>query len=170
MKDHINADCHSRIEAYHAEQPKARAIDIAAATGCTEAEALSFLSDQVWRFSQTNLGQILAEIRRWDRVMVLVRNQDGVAEVEVPGELGTLNGDWLNWIDDGYNLHIRQAATRQILALVRPGKRGPTYSFNLVNESGQVFCRFYARTPPVQQSFLSFVKTVSQEGEALDVK
>jgi putative heme degradation protein len=164
MKNYPNTDCHSRIQAYHTKHPKARAIDIARATGCTEAEALSFLSDQVWRFSKADLSQILAEIRGWPRVMVLVRNQDGVAEVEVPGELGTLNGDWLNWIDEGYNLHIRQAATHQILALVRPGKRGPTYSFNLVNKAGQVFCRFYAQTGPAQQRFLSFVETAQDKG------
>jgi putative heme degradation protein len=85
--------------------------------------------------------------------MALIRNGDAVAEIEVPGHSWYINGDWLNWIDAGYNLHIRLAATVQILALIRSGKRGPTYSFNLVNQAGQVFCRFYARTAADKSRF-----------------
>ncbi len=156
------SDRQATVQAYLSAHPKARAIDIARATGCTEAEALVFLSEKVWTLPKTEFRRILAEIQRWDRVMVLVRNQDGVAEVEVPGQLGYLNGDWLNWIDPEYNLHIRHAATEQILALIRPGKRGLTYSFNLVNQTGYVFCRFYTRTPAAEERFLSFIETISK--------
>ena len=95
--------------------------------------------------------------------MVLVRNQDAVAEVEVPGEGGYVSGDLLNWIDADYNLHIRIGATRQILALVRPGKRGPTHSFNLVNRGGLVFCRFYTRTRVDSERFLAFCETFGRK-------
>jgi hypothetical protein len=88
-----------------------------------------------------------------------VRNQDAVAEVEVPGAGGQVSGAWLNWIGDGYNLHIRGGATHQVLALVRAGKRGPTYSFNLVNREGLVFCRFYTRNHVDSQRFLVFCET-----------
>jgi putative heme iron utilization protein len=144
------------VQAFIAQNPKARASDIAAAVGCTEAYALSALSDEVWKIPAAGLPKVLAEIKAWTRVMVLVRNGDAVAEVEVPGHSWYVNGDWLNWIDQAYNLHIRLAATDHILALIRPGKRARTYSFNLVNEAGQVFCRFYARTPAARESFLSF--------------
>jgi putative heme iron utilization protein len=150
------ADWRSAVQAYVAENPEARAIDIAAVLGCTEGEALSALSDAVWEIPGADLPQLLTEIRAWGPVLVLVRNGDAIAEVEVPGDTGYVHGDWLNWIDEGINLHIRIAATRQILALVRTGKRGPTHSFNLVNQSGQVFCRFYTRTPAARARFLTF--------------
>jgi putative heme degradation protein len=142
------------IRTFVSENPRARAIDIARTLGCTEAEALSALSRTVWKIPGADLPKIMTEVRAWGPVLVLVRNQDAVAEIEVPGEVGKANGDWLNWIDPGYNLHIRIAATHHILALVRAGKRGPTYSFNLVNEAGRVFCRFYTRTPDARARFL----------------
>jgi putative heme degradation protein len=159
-KEH--SDWRPAIQAYLAEHPKARAIDIATATGCTEAEALSFLSDRVWQIPAADSAKVLAEIKRWPRVMALIRNGDAVAEIEVPGDIFYLNGDWLNWIDEGYNLHIRLAATSQILALIRAGKRGPTYSFNLVNQAGQVFCRFYARTATDKSRFEDFCASYQQ--------
>ena len=144
------------VRSYVSENPKARAIDIAGALGCTEAEALSALSDSGWQISGTELPLVLTEVRAWNRVMVLVRNKDGVAEVEVPGDAGTVKGDWLSWIDTESNLHIRIAATHNILALIRTGKRGRTYSFNLANQEGQVFCRFYTRTRVDEERFLVF--------------
>ena len=155
-QNHPVADWHQAVQAYQLEHPKARAIDIAAAVGCTEAFALSFLSEQVWQIPAADLPKVLAEIKIWTRVMALIRNGEAVAEIEVPGHIWYLNGDWLNWIDEGYNLHIRAAATEHILALIRSGKRGLTYSFNLVNEAGQVFCRFYARTAASQERFEAF--------------
>jgi putative heme iron utilization protein len=150
------ADWRRAVRAYVAENPEARAIDIAAALGCTEGEALSALSEVVWEIPGADLPQLLAEIRTWGPVLVLVRNGDAIAEVEVAGDAGYVNGDWLNWIDEGINLHIRVAATEHMLALVRGGKRGPTHSFNLVNQAGQVFCRFYTRTPAARARFLTF--------------
>lgn len=149
-------DWRNAVRIYQSQNPGARAIDIAAGLGYTEAQALSALSDTTWEIPAAHLPRVLAEVSAWERVLVLVRNQDAVAEVEVPGDGGRLNGDWLNWIDEGYNLHIRIAATQRILGLVRRGKRGPTYSFNLVNQAGQVFCRFYARSKASRESFLSF--------------
>jgi len=147
------------VRDFVARNPGARAIDIANALGCTEAQALSALSDIAWEIPAVDLPQVLNEISAWQRTMVLVRNQDAVAEVEVPGAGGQVSGAWLNWIGDGYNLHIRVAATHQILALVRAGKRGPTYSFNLVNREGLVFCRFYTRDHVDSQRFLVFCET-----------
>lgn len=151
------------VQTYVSENPGARAIDIASALGCTEAEALSALSDVVWRIPGADLSKVLSQIRAWGPVLVLVRNGDAVAEVEAPGDGGTVKGDWLNWIDEGYNLHIRIAATQHILALVRPGKRGPTHSFNLVNQAGRVFCRFYARTPTDREHFLAFCEAYASK-------
>ena len=156
-------DWYDAVNVYLAEHPKARAIDIAAAVGCTEAYALSFLSEQVWQIPAADLSKVLAEIKNWARVMALIRNGDAVAEVEVPGHIWYVNGDWLNWIDEGHNLHIRVVATDHILALVRQGKRGPTYSFNLVNQAGQIFCRFYARTLADKIRFEEFCTIYQQE-------
>jgi putative heme iron utilization protein len=144
------------VRAFVARNPGARAIDIANALGCTEAQALGALSEIAWEIPASDLPQVLDEIRAWGRTMVLVRNQDAVAEVEVPGGGGQVSGAWLNWIGDGYNLHIRSGATHRVLALVRAGKRGPTYSFNLVNRKGLVFCRFYTRDQVDSQRFLAF--------------
>jgi putative heme degradation protein len=152
------------VQSFVSQNPKARAIDITKALGCTEAQALSALSDVAWEISAEDLARVLTEISTWERTMVLVRNQDAVAEVEVPGEGGYVSGDWLNWIDEDYNLHIRIGATRQILALVRRGKRGPTHSFNLVNREGHVFCRFYTRNQGDSERFLAFCQAYEPEG------
>ncbi len=149
-------DWRSAVQRYVSEHPKARAMDIAAALGCTEAQALGALSNTAWEIPGSDLPQILTEIQAWEQIMVLVRNQDAVAEVEVRGDAGQVNGDWLNWIETGYNLHIRITATHHILALIRPGKRGPTFSFNLVNQKGLVLCRFYTRTSAARERFLAF--------------
>jgi putative heme degradation protein len=149
-------DQQDAVRAFVSQYPKARAIDISRALGCTEAQALSALSDVTWEIHGADLPQVLTEIRTWERIMILVRNQDAVAEVEVRGDGGYVSGDWLNWIDERYNLHIRIQATHQILALVRSGKRGPTYSFNLVNDEGFVFCRFYTRSQFGSDRFLAF--------------
>jgi putative heme iron utilization protein len=109
-----------------------------------------------WEIPAWDLSGVLAEIAVWERVMLLVRNGDAVAEVEVPAAEGAVSGDWLNWIGEGSNLHIRVSAARRILALVRPGKSGLTYSFNLVDQAGQVYCRFYTRTPAASKRFLAF--------------
>jgi putative heme degradation protein len=146
------------LQTYIATHPAARASDIAAALGCAEAEALSALSETVWEIPDIDLPQVLSEIRAWPRAMVLVRNADAVAEVEVAGEGGRVSGEWLNWIEEGFNLHVHIASTHHVLALVRPGKRGMTYSFNLVNQAGQVFCRFYTRTPAARRRFLNFCR------------
>lgn len=150
------ANWRDAVQDFVSQNPRARAIDIANALGCTEAQALSTLSDVAWEILAADLPRVLTEISTWERIMVLVRNQDAVAEVEVPGEGGYVNGDWLNWVGEDYNLHIRIEATLQILALVRSGKRGPTYSFNLVNQEGLVFCRFYTRTQVDSDRFLAF--------------
>jgi putative heme degradation protein len=158
-----NADWRLTLEAFVSENPKARAMDIAYALGCTEAQALCALSELAWQFPGSDLPQVLSEIVTWERIMILVRNQDAVAEVEVPGEGGHVSGDWLNWIDEDYNLHIRLEATHRILALVRPGKRGPTHSFNLVNREGFVFCRFYTRNQPDSERLLRFCQAYEPE-------
>ncbi len=158
------ADWRDAVQTFVSQNPGARAIDIAYALGCTEAQALSALSDFAWEISAEDLARVLTEISIWERTMVLVRNQDAVAEVEVPGEGGYVSGDWLNWIDEDYNLHLRIGATRQILALVRRGKRGPTHSFNLVNREGRVFCRFYTRNQGDSERFLAFCQAYEPEG------
>lgn len=150
------------VEQYIADNPRARATDIARATGCTEAYALIALSDKVWEIPEENLPEVLDEVRTWETAMILVRNGEAIAEVEVRSDIWHINGDWLNWIETDYNLHIRIAATAYILALVRAGKHGPTYSFNLVNQAGQVFCRFYARTQAAKESLSAFCETYSQ--------
>lgn len=147
------------IESFIVDNPKMSAIDVARKLGRSEAEVLAARSQQVWELPASALDDVLAEIRTWERVMVLVRNTDAVAEIEVPGDTWYRSGDWLNWINAGYNLHIRVAATAQILGLVREGKNGLTYSFNLVNAAGHVFCRFYTRTPAAQHAFESFCQT-----------
>ena len=157
------ADWRGAVQTFVSQNPGARAIDIAHALGCTEAQALSTLSDVAWEILVADLPRVLTELSTWERIMVLVRNQDAVAEVEVSGEGGYASGDWLNWIGEGYNLHIRIGATQQILALVRPGKRGPTYSFNLVNRQGLVFCRFYTRTRVDSERFLAFCETFGRK-------
>jgi putative heme degradation protein len=144
------------IHDYIVQNPGARAIDIAAALGCTEAQALSALSDTAWELPADHMPELLREIAAWGRVMALIRNADAVAEVEVGADVACLNGDWLNWIGETHNLHIRVGATQRILALVRSGKRGPTYSFNLVNRAGHVFCRFYTRTQAAAERFIAF--------------
>lgn len=144
------------VRSYISEHPRARAIEIAAATGCTEAYALALLSDTVWEFSGETLLDVLEEVKAWDRVMVLVRNGEAIAEVEVSSDSWYIKGDWLNWIEPDYNLHIRAAATTTILALIRAGAHGPSYSFNLVNQAGEVFCRFYARTPAARERLPAF--------------
>lgn len=144
------------VATYLEEHPQARVGELSRALGCTEAQALSGLSERVWDLRGVELATLLAEIAAWGKVLVLVRNADAVAEVEVSADAGSLKGEWLNWIEQGYNLHIYLAATQRVLGLVRPGKHGLTYSFNLVNSAGQVFCRFYARTPEAKESFLSF--------------
>lgn len=144
------------VRQYIAGHPRARAIDIAAATGCTEAYALGLLSDVVWEIPGEALMDVLEEVRTWKRVMVLVRNADAIAEVEVGSDNWYLKGDWLNWIESDYNLHIRAAATDAILALIRRGDLGSSYSFNLVNQAGRVFCRLYARTPAAKERLSSF--------------
>jgi putative heme degradation protein len=151
------------VQTFVSQNPGARAIDIAHALGCTEAQALSTLSDVAWEILAADLPRVLTELSTWERIMILVRNQDAVAEVEVPGEGGYVSGDWLNWIDADYNLHIRIGATRQILALVRPGKRGLTHSFNLVNREGLVFCRFYTRNQRDSERFLAFCQGYEPE-------
>jgi putative heme iron utilization protein len=148
----VQADIHE----YIIQHPGAWAIDIAAALGCTEAQALSALSDMAWELPADYMPELLREVAVWGRVMVLIRNADAVAEVEVAADGSYLNGDWLNWIGETHNLHIRVGATRRILALVRSGKREPTYSFNLVNRAGHVFCRFYTRTPAAAERFMAF--------------
>lgn len=154
----------SRVQTYVSQHPRARAIDIARSLGCTEAQALSALSDAVWQIPGADLPKVLAEILSWGAVLVLVRNQDAVAEIEVPADLGAVNGDWLNWIGDSYNLHIRTAVTHHVLALTRPAKRsGRTYSFNLVNREGQVFCRFYTRSEAAERRFLSFCSSYASQ-------
>jgi putative heme degradation protein len=144
------------IHEYIVQHPGARAIDIAAALGCTEAQALTALSDTTWELPADHMPELLREVAAWGRVMVLIRNSDAVAEVEVAADESYLSGDWLNWIGETHNLHIRVGATQRILALVRSGKRGPTYSFNLVNRAGQVFCRFYTRTSAAAERFVVF--------------
>jgi putative heme degradation protein len=151
-----------QIRAYAAQHPRLRAINLAAALGCTEAEALVALSDSVWQFDPPALEPVLAQVRGWEQVMVLVRNADAIAEVTVPGEAWYRRGDWLNWIADAYNLHVRVAATGQILGLIREGIHGPSYSFNLVNQAGQVFCRMYARTPADKAGFGSFCEALAK--------
>jgi putative heme degradation protein len=148
----VQADIHKHI----IQNPGVRAIDIATALGCTEAEALTALSNAAWELPANRIPDLLREMAAWGPVMVLIRNADAVAEVEVAADGSYVNGEWLNWIGEPHSLHIRVGATQRILALVRSGKRGPTYSFNLVNRAGQVFCRFYTRTPAAAERFVAF--------------
>ena len=136
--------------------PGTRAIDIARALGCTEAEALSALSDETWVVSGAHLAHLVSEIHEWGPILVLIRNRDAIAEVEVRGDEGYLRRGWLNWATRGASLHVRSTATDHILALIRSGKHGVSHSFNLVNQDGGVFCRFYTRTAAATTRFLEF--------------
>ena len=147
------------IQDYQVQHPKARAIDIAHELECSESEALAALSTLVFNLPATALTEVLAEIKSWQYVLVLVRNQHAIAELTVPADAWHIKRDWLNWTDVPYNLHINLTATEQILGLVRVGKNGPTHSFNLINQQGDAFCRFYTRTPSAKDRFLTFCQS-----------
>jgi putative heme degradation protein len=152
------------LRSFLKENPQAAAIDAARATGCTEAEALTAQSVKVVRLRNTTAKLVLDEVRQWDQVLVLIRNADAVAELTVSGyKLILSEGDWLNYLEEGANLHIRISATTEVLGLIRMGKAGLTYSFNLVNETGEVFCRFYALTAKDITAFKAFCQRIDAE-------
>lgn len=130
---------------YAAAHPRTPAIDIARKIGCTEADAMVAISDSVTELPATALDEALESVRGWGRILALVRNADAVAEIEAPGDGHYVRDGWLNWITDGYNLHVRVAELDCLLALTREGMHGTTHSINLVNARGDVFFRIYAR-------------------------
>lgn len=128
------------------------------------------LADCGWALPGAAVDDVLAEIDRWDQALVLVRNGDAVAEVDVRGSGWYWTGDWLNWVADGYNLHIRARKTAQILALIRAGRKGPTYSFNFVNSAGSVFWRVYARSDTTRERFVAYCEAQAQQGQAQTIR
>jgi putative heme iron utilization protein len=157
------------IRAYAAQHPGASPTDVAAATGSTEALALQALAERGWALSGANLDDVLAEIGSWDRALVLVRNGDAVAEVEVNGGGWYWKGDWLNWVADGHNLHIRARNADAIVALIRSGRNGYTYSFNFADRAGRVFWRVYARSEAARERFIRYCEARVQAGQACEM-
>lgn len=154
------------IRAYAAQHPGASPTDLAAATGCTEAQALEAIAQVGWALPGASLDDVLAEIGRWDRVLVLVRNRDAVAEVDVRGSDWYWKGDWLNWVTEGDNLHIRARNADRILALIRAGRKGPTYSFNFADCAGRVFWRVYARSAMAREHLVAYCEAQARQGQA----
>ena len=92
--------------------------------------------------------------------MSLIRNRDAVCELKFEASTLYRHNEWLNSIDPVYNLHIRIAATRRILLLVKANHKrdGQTASLNFANEAGHVFWRVYAQSAMAQQQFAEFMK------------
>jgi putative heme degradation protein len=78
-----------------------------------------------------------------------------VCELKFPAATLYHHNEWLNSIDPAYNLHIRIAAARRILLLVKANHKrdGQTTSLNFANRAGHVFWRVYAQSAAAQGQF-----------------
>ncbi len=145
------AELHQAIRLY----PRLSAIDLQAKVKATEAEIMIAMSDEVAEIPLADLDAVLENLRAWGQVMSLIRNRDAVCELKF--EAGTLyrHHEWLNSLDSAYNLHLRIAATRRILLLVKANHKrdGQTASLNFANEAGHVFWRVYAQSEEAHERF-----------------
>lgn len=143
------------LKAVIAQYPRLSAMDLQAKINASEAEIMAAMSNQVIEIPLADLDAVLENLRGWGEVMSLIRNRDAVCELKF--EAGTMyrKGEWLNSIDPIYNLHIRIAAARRMLLLVKANHKGDgqTASLNFANAAGEVFWRVYAQTPAAQARF-----------------
>ncbi|GIK36284.1 MAG: hypothetical protein BroJett011_01170 [Chloroflexota bacterium] len=137
------------------QNPRLSAMDLQAKIAAPEVEIMIAMSDQAVEIPLADLDMVLENLRGWGEVMSLVRNRDAVCELKFPAETLYRTSDWLNSIDPAYNLHIRIAATRRILLLVKANHKrdGQTASLNFANAAGHVFWRIYAQSAVAQEQF-----------------
>jgi putative heme iron utilization protein len=137
------------------QNPRLSAIDLQAKIAAPEVEIMIAMSDEVVEIPLNDLDTVLDSLRGWDEVMSLIRNRDAVCELKFPAETLYRTGEWLNSIDPAYNLHIRIAATRRMLLLVKANHKrdGQTTSLNFANKAGHVFWRVYAQSEAAQEQF-----------------
>ncbi|MBE7550882.1 MAG: hypothetical protein HS126_07375 [Anaerolineales bacterium] len=137
------------------QNPRLSAMDLQAKIAAPEVEIMIAMSDEVVEIPLADLDTVLENVRGWGEVMSLVRNRDAVCELKFPAETLYRTGDWLNSIDPVYNLHIRIAAARRILLLVKANHKrdGQTTSLNFANAAGHVFWRVYAQSEAAQEQF-----------------
>lgn len=143
------------IRAAIKENPRLSALDLQAKIAAPEVEIMVAMSDQVVEIPLADLDTVLENMRGWGEVMSLIRNQDAVCELKFPAATLYRHNEWLNSIDPAYNLHIRIAATRRILLLVKANHKrdGQTTSLNFANSAGHVFWRVYAQSAAAQEQF-----------------
>lgn len=137
------------------QNPRLSALDLQTKIAAPEVEIMRAMSDHGVEIPLAELDRVLENLRGWGEVMSLVRNRDAVCELKFPA--GTLyrTNEWLNSIDPAYNLHIRIAAARRILLLVKANHKrdGQTTSLNFANSAGHVFWRVYAQSAAAQEQF-----------------
>ncbi len=137
------------------QNPTLSPTDLQAKFNVSEAILMLAMANEAGEVPLVELDSLLETIRQWGEVLSLIRNQNAVSELLFQAQTLYRRGDWLNSIDPAYNLHIRIAATRRILLLIRANHRreGKTFSVNFVDASGSVFWRLYARSETDREKF-----------------
>ncbi|MCL4299716.1 MAG: hypothetical protein KJ077_28530 [Anaerolineae bacterium] len=145
----------AELKAVIRQNPHLSAIDLQAKIAAPEVEIMIAMSDQAVEIPLADLDTVLDNVRGWGQVMSLVRNRDAVCELKFRAETLYRTGAWLNSIDPAYNLHIRIAATRRMLLLVKANHKrdGQTSSLNFANKAGHVYWRVYAQSEAAQEQF-----------------
>jgi putative heme iron utilization protein len=144
-------ELHAVIE----QNPRLSALDLQAKIAAPEVEIMIAMSDEVVEIPLNDLDTTLDNLHSWGEVMSLVRNRDAVCELKFRTDTLYRTHEWLNSIDPAYNLHIRIAAARRILLLVKANHQrdGQTASLNFANEAGHVFWRVYAQSKAAREQF-----------------
>lgn len=145
----------TELRAVIEQNPRLSAVDLQEKVNAPEVEIMIAMSDQAVEIPLAYLDTVLDNVRGWGQVMSLVRNRDAVCELKFPAETLYRTREWLNSIDPAYNLHIRIAAARRMLLLVKANHKrdGQTISLNFANAAGHVFWRVYAQSAAAQEQF-----------------
>lgn len=91
-----------------------------------------------------------AAARRALPIMVFVNN-DGCIQIH-SGVVSTIKvmGPWLNVLDAGFNLHLRQDHVAESWLVVKPTDDGDVTSIELFDESGELIAMFFGERKPGQ--------------------
>lgn len=102
--------------------------------------------DYAWRLDTSSIGEML-ELAANEKlpIMCFVGNPGCIQIHSGPVETIKVIGPWINVLDPGFNLHLRQDHVKEVWAVRKPTDKGHVTSLEAYNNDGELIVQFFGK-------------------------
>jgi putative hemin transport protein len=95
-------------------------------------------------------------------IMCFVGNKGCIQIHSGPVKTIKVMGPWLNVLDKGFNLHLREDKIAQAFITLKPQKDSAVHSLELFDEAGELIAQFFGERKPGQPELESWQQLIAQ--------